>query len=99
MLIALIAAGCMLVQDVLGVILVQAEAANRGWLAGAADTVGWYFAIFTTSISVTALQSHNTVDKVYVLAFVGVANALGTKLGQVLGKRLLKHFPAKQTQP
>lgn len=86
----------MIVQDILGVILVQAEAANKGWLAGVADTVGWYFAIATTSISVTALQSHSTSEKVYVLLFVGVANLLGTKTGQLIGARLLGRWPPKE---
>lgn len=90
MLIALIAAGCMVVEDILAVIMVQAEAANKGWLAGWMDTLAWYFGIETTSISVGALHSHSTIAKVYVLAFVGAANLLGTKSGQMIGKRLVK---------
>jgi len=87
--VAVLAALCMVVQDVVATIMVMAEAANRGWLAGVMDTVGWYFSITTTSISVTALQSHVVSEKVEVLLLVGLANLFGTKLGQVTGHRLL----------
>lgn len=87
--IALVAAGCMLVTDVLGTVMVQAEAANRGWLAGIMDTLGWYVSIATTTISVTSLSGNDTAQKVWVLILVGAANLLGTKLGQVTGKWLL----------
>jgi hypothetical protein len=89
MVVALIAAVTMVATDVLGVILVQAEAANRGWLAGLMDASQWGVGIATTTISVTALQGHDMQTKVLVVAFVTVANVLGTKLGQVTGKRVL----------
>lgn len=92
MTLALVAAGTMLVQDVISVILVQAEAANRGWLAGLMDMLGWYVGIATTTISVTSLQGHDTSQKVEVLVLVGAANVFGTKLGQVVGQ----HFLAKK---
>lgn len=95
MTVALIAAGCMVLQDIISVILVQAEAANRGWLAGICDMFGWYLAIATTSISVTSLQGHSLSQKIWVLALVGAANIVGTKSGQVLGKRLLKQMNAR----
>ena len=89
MLIALLAAGCMVCQDILATIMVQAEAANRGWLAGLMDMLG-FVAISTTAISVNALNGHGClINKVLVLAFVGAANVFGTKLGQVSGHWLL----------
>lgn len=96
MLIALVAAGAMVLTDILGVILVQAEAANRGWLAGACDCAGWYVGIATTTVSVTTLAGHDTARKMWVLALVGAANVIGTKLGQVLGKKLLGRMNAQK---
>lgn len=87
--IAIIAAVAMVATDVLGVIMVQAEAANRGWLAGWMDTAQWLVGIATTTISVTALQGHSLSEKVWVVLLVSAANLLGTKLGQVIGKKLL----------
>lgn len=91
LLIALIAAGAMVASDVLGTIMVMAEASNRGWLAGIMDCAGWYVAIATTTISVSTLSGHDTAQKIYVLIFVGAANILGTKLGQVIGSRIMGH--------
>jgi hypothetical protein len=96
MIVALIAAGCMIVSDVLAVILVQAEAANRGWLAGLMDMLGWYVGIATTTISVTTLAGRDTASKIWVLVLVGAANVLGTKLGQVTGKWLLGALDAEK---
>lgn len=53
---ALAAAGAMLIQDIMGVLLVQAEARNRAGLAAAFDSVMWLAQISTVTISVTALQ-------------------------------------------
>jgi hypothetical protein len=92
--IALLAAIAMVASDVLATIMVQAEAANLGWLAGFCDTAGWYVAIATTTISVTSLSGHDTARKIWVLGLVGAANLFGTKLGQVTGKRVLHRFPA-----
>ena len=91
------AAGCMLITDVLGTVMVQAEAANRGWLAGLMDMLGWYVGIATTTISVTSLAGNNTAQKIWVLALVGAANVLGTKLGQVTGKWLLARFSKSES--
>lgn len=68
----------------------MAEAREMGWLAGALDMAGWYVSIGTTTISVSSLEGHDTAKKIYVLIFVGLANMIGTKLGQVTGSRLLK---------
>lgn len=91
MLIALGAAACMVASDVLATIMVMAEAKEMGWLAGFMDMAGWYVSIATTSISVSTLSGHNTMDKVYVLVFVGLSNVFGTKLGQMTGSKLLKN--------
>lgn len=88
--IAVIAAATMVATDVLGVIMVQAEARNRGWLAGWCDTAQWYVGITTTTISVTAFSGHSFSQKVLVGVLVGLANLFGTKLGQVIGSRYVR---------
>jgi len=88
-LVALIAAAAMVVTDVMGVIMVMAEAHNRGWLAGWMDTAQWLVGIVTTTISVTALQGHSFGEKALVVLLVSAANLFGTKLGQVIGRRLV----------
>ncbi len=85
--VAILAASTMAVTDVLGVVLVQAEAKNRGWLAGIMDASQWGVGITTTTLSVTAFQGHSLSEKVLVGGFVTLANVLGTKLGQLIGKR------------
>jgi len=84
---AIIAALTMVVTDVLGVVMVQAEARNRGWLAGWMDTAQWIVGITTTTITVTALQGHDMTEKVAVVVLVSAANLFGTKLGQMIGQR------------
>lgn len=96
LLIALVAAACMAVTDVLGACMVMAEAAERGWLAGFLDMAGWYVSIATTTISVTALQGHDTAEKVAVLILVGAANLLGTRLGVLTGKLILSRKKATE---
>ena len=90
MTIAILAALAMVLQDVLAVGLVQAEARNRAVLAGILDTIGWLATITTLSISVTTLQGHSFTDKVIVIVFVSVANFLGSYLGVKIGKRYIK---------
>lgn len=80
----------MVVQDILGVLMVQAEARNRGWLTGTFDSLGWLAAIFTTTLSVTALQGHDTTLKVVVVAAVTAANFAGSLIGVAIGKRFIK---------
>lgn len=91
--VAIIAGLCMVVTDVAATIMVQAEAANRGWLAGWMDTFGYLFSIQTTAITVAAVNGHSLTKHIVVLACVSAANLGGTKLGQVTGKRLLARFP------
>ena len=87
----LFAAGCMVVQDILAVLLTDAEARNRGWLAGILDSAVWLFAIATTTIAVTALQGHSLAGKVELVAFVTVANLIGMRLGVWIGTRYIKN--------
>jgi len=87
---AIVAAVAMAVQDVLATIMVMAEAKNRGWLAGTMDSLCWLVGITTTTIAITALQGHNTTDKVAVVVLVSLANLFGTKLGQIIGSRYVK---------
>jgi len=91
--IVILAALAMVFQDCLGVMMVQAEARDRGWLAGALDACGWLFGIATTTISVSALQGHDTGLKIAVIVAVSAANILGSKLGQMIGTRFIKPIP------
>ena len=91
MLIALLAAISMVATDILGTVMVMAEAAGRGWLAGIMDTLGWLVSITTLTISVTALQGHSWTEKTWVVGLVSLANLFGTKAGQMIGSHLLKN--------
>jgi hypothetical protein len=92
---ALIAAITMVVTDILGVIMVQAEAHNRGWLAGWMDTAQWLVGITTTTITVTVLQGHSLTMKALVIVLVSAANLFGTKLGQVIGAHFVTDTNAR----
>jgi hypothetical protein len=87
---ALLAAVAMLIQDILGTLLVQAEARNRALLSAALDAVGWGAAIATTTISVSALQGHDLGLKVLVIVAVTAANIVGSWAGVVIGKRFIR---------
>lgn len=87
--VALLAALCMVVQDVVAVVMVQAENRSRGWLAGILDAFAWCFGMATTTVAVSTLQGHHTAAKVAVIVAVSVANVLGSKLGQVVGDRFI----------
>lgn len=88
--VALLAALAMVAQDILGVLMVQAEARNRGYLSGVLDSLQWFAVISTTTISVTALQGHNLREKLLVIVFVTAANLLGSIVGVAIGKRYIK---------
>lgn len=91
MLTAILAAVAMFGQDLVSVILVQAEARNRAHLAGLMDTVGWLLAITTTSISVSTLTGHGAItQKVLVVGLVSIANYAGTVTGTRIGERMVK---------
>lgn len=95
MLIAIIAAACMVVTDIIATVEVQAEAANRGWLAGFCDLGGWYVAVTTTTISVDTLGGHGSLfsgRKLEVLILVGAANLFGTRLGVLTGGWILHRW-------
>lgn len=93
MIVVVLAALTMLASDVLSVPLVQAEAEYLAHRAASLDTIGWFVGIVTTDLSVTALQSHNTPQKVAVIAAVSVANYVGTYYGVRLGKRFRRADP------
>jgi hypothetical protein len=88
--VALLAAGAMVINDVFGVLMVQAEARNRGVLAGLFDSLQWFATITTTTISVTALQGNNFWEKALVIVLVTAANLIGSYVGVVVGKRFIK---------
>ena len=85
----LVAAVCMLIQDILGVLLVDAESRGHGWMAGGLDSASWLLAIATTTISVTALQGHSLGQKAEVLVAVSAANVIGSRLGVYFGERFV----------
>lgn len=89
MIVALYAALAMFVQDILGVLLVQAEARNHDHLAGFLDSAGYLCLAATSTIAITALQGHNLGLKVGVLSAVTVANYLGTVTGVRIGRRFI----------
>lgn len=91
MTIAFLAAISMIFQDILGVIMVQAEASNHGWIAGITDSIQWLFAIATTTFSVTALQGHSVKEKVFVIVGVTIANLIGSQLGVLIGKKIVRN--------
>lgn len=91
-LVAIVAALCMVLTDVLYTCLTLAEASGKGWLAGFLDAGGWYTSILTTTISVEALGGHSLTRKIWVLVLVGAANVVGTQLGEETGKWLLKRL-------
>ena len=75
------AAVAMLVQNVLAVFLVQAEARNRALLAGLLDCLMWPAGMVTTTITVTALQGHHAGLKGELIA---QACALGSKDARIV---------------
>jgi hypothetical protein len=79
----------MLVQNVLAVLLVQAEARNRAVLAGLLDCLR-PAAMVTTTITVTALQGHHAGLKTEVIAAVTLANFAGSSAAVRLGRRFIK---------
>jgi hypothetical protein len=83
---ALLAAGAMIVQDTVAVVMVQAESKQLGWTAGFMDAIGWLVAFVSLRISIT---SHGT-GEIEAVVLVSIANVVGTKLGQLTGKRFLR---------
>lgn len=87
--IAVYAAVAMVLSDVLGTLLTQAQARDRAVLAGWLDTAGWLVAIFTTSWSVAAVNGHDLTRKLAVLGAVSLANFAGSWLGVQIGRRFV----------
>lgn len=88
--VAVVAAACMILTDVLYTCMTLSQASGRGWLAGGLDAAGWYVGIITTTISVEALGGHSLTRKIWVLVLVGAANVVGTQIGEETGKWLLR---------
>jgi hypothetical protein len=88
--IALWAALAMVAQDVFAVLLVQAEARGRAALSAVLDSLMWLASIATTTISVTALQSHHLGAKTVVIVAVSAANMVGSFSGVKIGERFIK---------
>jgi membrane protein DedA with SNARE-associated domain len=80
----------MVIQDVLGVLMVQSEARNHGWLAGGADSLEWLFAIATTTITVTALQGKDRRTKIMTILCVTAGNLVGSEIGVLIGQRFIR---------
>lgn len=99
LLIIILAALAMLVQDVLAVLLTQAEARNRGGMAAVLDSLMWLAGIATTTISVTALQGHSFAEKVWVILAVTGANVVGTLVGVAIGKRFIHEELDEENPP
>jgi hypothetical protein len=79
----------MLVQNVLAVLPVQAEARNRALLAGL-DCLMWPAGTVPTTITVTALQGHHAGLKGEVIAAVTLANFVGWSAAVRLVRRFIR---------
>ncbi len=84
------AAGAMFVEDVIGVMLVQANARNRANLSGLLDTVAWLCQIAVTALTVSVLFGHDIRRMAVMIAAVSVANYAGTFVGVEAGERWIK---------
>jgi hypothetical protein len=90
------AAVAMLVQNILGVLMTQAEAKNHGWMTGILDSLGWIAAIVTTSITINALDGHDIVLKIWMIAGVTLANLFGSLWGVWIGKKFIRDDEGRQ---
>jgi hypothetical protein len=88
--IAVGAAGAMLAQDILGTLLVQAQARNRAAMAGVLDAVGWCAQMTTTAIGVTAILTGTWPVRIAVFSAITAANFFGSYGGVKIGQRLIK---------
>ena len=85
-----LAAFSMVIQDILAVCQVQAEARDRALIAAVIDPVKWAAGITVTFAALEGLHSHSMTTKVVTVAAICVANFTGSYLGVVIGKRLIK---------
>lgn len=90
MLTILLAALAMVIQDIMGVLLVQSESRNRAGLAALFDCLMWLAQMSTTTITVTALQGHQLSAKAAVIVAVEAANIAGCYAGVAIGRRFIK---------
>jgi membrane protein YqaA with SNARE-associated domain len=90
MLIALLAAVCMLIQDSLSVIKYQAASRNKGLVAAMADTIIWMVMITSTTIAAFTLHAHDMREKIIVVVLVSAANIGGNLIGVWMGKKFVK---------
>lgn len=90
MIIALLAALAMVLQDILEVLKDQSQARNHALLAGAFDSLMWLALIASTTISVSALQGHSLSKKILVVSLVTIANFIGQGTGVLIGKKFIK---------
>jgi hypothetical protein len=88
--IAAAAFAAMIVQDVLSVLLTQAETRQRAKLAGLLDALGWLVGIYTINWSLNAIGSHDLVLRYVVIGAVTAANFIGSYLGTKIGDRINK---------
>lgn len=84
------AALAMFVQDLLAVLMVQAEARNRAFLAGLLDCLQWPAGMLTTAVTVTAFQGHDGARTGAVIAAVTAANFAGTWTAVHIGRRHIR---------
>lgn len=91
-LLPVVSAAAMAVQDVLGVLMVQAEASYRAHRAGlldmAADAARMTAAVVTTG---TVLLSRDVALKAAVIAATLAADYAATAAGVMIGRRLDRH--------
>jgi hypothetical protein len=92
--IVLAAAAAMFIQDLLAVLMVQAEARNRAVLAGVMDCLQWPAGMVTTAVTVTAFQGHDGARTGLVIAAVSAANFAGTWTAVHLGRRHIREEKA-----
>jgi hypothetical protein len=90
MIVLLWAAVAMVCQDILGVMLTQAEARNRAWTAAWLDALYWIAGITTTYNALGSLHTHSFWHRGLVIGVMTCANVFGTVTGTRLGKRWIK---------
>lgn len=89
MLLALLAACSMVVQDLLMTTMCVAENRGRWVLAGLLDVVGWLAQIATIGISVDSIVKHGLTHETWlIIIFVSIANFVGTGLGTIVSRRI-----------
>lgn len=84
-----LAAGSMAVRDMLGTLLVVAEARGRAWLAGTLDALGDVAAVAVTVTAAGPVLARGLDRRsVAVLAVMCITSFLGTALWTRVGQRM-----------